>query len=1659
MEKMGSKFREIAHSLKMTVAILTHRVFRLFISSTFSDFLAEREALQKRVFPELEKFCAERGARFQAVDLRWGITEEAQQEHDTLRICLQEVRRCQALSPRPNFAVLLGDRYGWEPVPARIPIDHWERLLVAATGLDVEAINSGYEGPDLNAIPPMMHLRKSKGDWDSNQAREALLRAALRRAADAAGFSGDERLPYFASATHQEIVLGALDFQDEEGNPLHPEEHVNVYVRRIEGLPNDASARRFIDWDEQRQAQVQGARQRLSELESQLRGRLPQQVHDIQARWLNDGPEWSYLDAFCAQFLSDQKTIIERELGFRQKLPDGEARTVHHATFAKERARNFAGRKTVRRRIAAYLTSQGKNSPLLVHGGGGTGKSALLASAYLQAEEAAPDTTVILARFIGGVPGTETLMTLLTELTADIAAAYGQPAPPIPENIKVARQAFELVLQGSTADRPLVLFLDALDQLDRADGSWLLEWLPKGLGEYTRLVASTREGQTLRSARRRYPKTLLEVPAMTPDEGRQMLDAWLADTREAHCNAGISPARGRRLTKQQRERVLSTFVQTGKPLWLKLAYEEARSWESWHEAKALPETVEAMVEDLVARRLFEGENHPRLFATRALAYLSAGRFGLAEEELDLALATDPEVKAEFEAQNAKTGQKWEQDEKRPRLPPILWSRLYFDLQPYLAMADVDSTVVYRWFHREFKEKISKRYMAKENSRQATHKHLADTFFALAPFGDDLFKYTDASGTQHPAALRRVMEQPWQLAQAARNDELRALLTNFGFCMGKCAANRSRDLFFDFAAIDAKVISDGYAHALERFMRTRLHVLQRADRQWPAHRILLQLTTDYGQENPITRAAHQWMVGGWVDWTRLEKVVFLPEAPRTGLMWVASDHAHSHGSSLWRSSGVHFDEGHLWSWDTGHLCHWDAATGQAVHVESLPARGRLIPLGRLALFMQFVVDKGRYCALYDPTTGERIWEKRFSSPLRDAYPVGNDAVAIVDGVATYLLNLHDGTQRRKVSHEESQLPRARWGKMLVLVIAGRWLTYQYATLAKPLYETLVTKSFLAVYDLTLGHRVFAGDIAGIDRPMIEHPFGERNPLGLLMVGDLLLLWTGYWQALDPEAPMMGLRDLEANLRAKVPPADRIPDGIMDFNWEDFLPVAWNDDFLVLSFAHLLVAWHIRSGRIIYRVIDPTQHRNSAAIRWSGANNLAVIGHSRSKVVDPTQNFVWRLDDNSTEILRVPGMERPVLLAARGDILVLSRDYRYDTNQGDYAQPEPLVAHNLRTGTSIIFHTMNRVVGYTKMFLHTWLDTGELVVIDGDYLVCLRVDQGVSWEERVETSFGSMLTVVEDSKHKDRYAIVGNKRLMHIELGDRLPVLQWIAHDFEWGAACELTGDELFLWEDDNAMNESGNVGRFGLWRRKEVSGWSLDPDTFVEAICGEALDFDMMSPYAATQVGGFFLIGQTGKLFCFSAGESGCLGLRDTLQGPFDGKTLWIRGETLYVPDVQDGTAMYASSFSGGRFGSLTLIPSSSLLREGEVAYVNVRPFRDMAFGPLRGSCLFVVGEPVEGWTAWDGAFDGQARHHVSFTGPHGQEARWYGLHDCRILRHRINYSTLPGRNLFEVFGGEGDVHSLVLDGLIYFVCEEDGSAWLVKLIMQNSNLYESGLSA
>jgi len=90
------------------------RLVRVFISSTFRDFIQERDELVKRVFPELRKKCKERFVELLEVDLRWGITEDQAKGGETLRICLEEIDRCRRSAP-VFFLGLLGERYGWIP--------------------------------------------------------------------------------------------------------------------------------------------------------------------------------------------------------------------------------------------------------------------------------------------------------------------------------------------------------------------------------------------------------------------------------------------------------------------------------------------------------------------------------------------------------------------------------------------------------------------------------------------------------------------------------------------------------------------------------------------------------------------------------------------------------------------------------------------------------------------------------------------------------------------------------------------------------------------------------------------------------------------------------------------------------------------------------------------------------------------------------------------------------------------------------------------------------------------------------------------------------------------------------------------------------------------------------------------------------------------------------------------------------------------------------------------------------------------------------------------------------------------------------------------------------------------------------------------------------
>jgi NACHT domain- and WD repeat-containing protein len=80
-----------------------HDCVRVFTSSTFTDTGSERNFLIDRVYPALMDVCRQHGITFHAVDLRWGIRDEATDDHRTAEICMTEIDKCAAQSLGPVF--------------------------------------------------------------------------------------------------------------------------------------------------------------------------------------------------------------------------------------------------------------------------------------------------------------------------------------------------------------------------------------------------------------------------------------------------------------------------------------------------------------------------------------------------------------------------------------------------------------------------------------------------------------------------------------------------------------------------------------------------------------------------------------------------------------------------------------------------------------------------------------------------------------------------------------------------------------------------------------------------------------------------------------------------------------------------------------------------------------------------------------------------------------------------------------------------------------------------------------------------------------------------------------------------------------------------------------------------------------------------------------------------------------------------------------------------------------------------------------------------------------------------------------------------------------------------------------------------------------------
>lgn len=856
------------------------RTFRIFVSSTFNDLKAERNALQQEVFPRLRSLCENKGAHFQAIDLRWGVTEEATLDQKAMHICLSEIERCQQVSPRPNFIILLGNRYGWRPLPYEIPADEYDRIYPLVPAAERALVTAWYRR-DENSVPAVYILqprmselgsipvtefermvaypdmqpdvRETLGRWyELGQAKEPVIPRYFTEISSSQkvyilkAFSsqdkdkkGNERfraarilenffwgeiephlhevlytaardaihaeavlVKYYTSATEQEILHGAIQVVDTR-------EHIFCFTRETEAIPaENEHAREFIDLTAGKPDEK--AKALLSDLKTRLKDVLGGNYHEYPVHWAKSGPTRDHIDRFSKDVYDALSKVILSEIEHpREALATAKASThiqpdpaldvegLAHHKFAEERLRFFVGRTEMLAKISDHLRENGHRILGFV-GGGGTGKSALMAKAVEQTRAGYPGAEVVY-RFIGATPGSSDGRSLLDSLCHEISRRYGADTAAIPTDYRDLVPELGKRMALATAEKPLTLFLDSLDQLSTSQSARSLIWLPTELPEHVSVVVSTRDEDTWKNLQSKSPH--LEILAgLSPKEGDELLSQWLADIH-------------RSLQPPQRDEVMKKFeASQGNPLYLKLAFEEADLWTSYQPQEQLAIGVSDIIKQNMIDRMKHESNHGEALVSHALGYLAASRYGLAEDELVDLLSRDPQVynwfyrksyhlptdliqaavrycKASPPGSEEEQAAAWLNEIRDhpdqvadflgdvlsqadgPRLPVVLWSRLSFDLAPYLSERMVDGSTLLNFYHRELGE-ASKDVFLSDGKEKPYHEKLADYFrFKADPAGDQTWTGQSKHG---------LSELPYHLTRAERHDDIFQILTDFKF---------------------------------------------------------------------------------------------------------------------------------------------------------------------------------------------------------------------------------------------------------------------------------------------------------------------------------------------------------------------------------------------------------------------------------------------------------------------------------------------------------------------------------------------------------------------------------------------------------------------------------------------------------------------------------------------------------------------------------------------------------------------------------------------------------------------------------------------------------------------------------------------------------------
>lgn len=648
------------------------KTFRLFVSSTFEDFKEERRILNAEVYRKISHLCEEKGYHFELVDLRWGISSEAARNHKTVRICLNEIQKCQD-GPKPNILIMVGERYGWVPLPYSISESVWMRLIDVLLPKEKILVSRWY-GFDENSIEREYILRPRTGIWVNDEKWgeiESRLRNILQQASLKCMSPEEAREFCFVSLTEKEIQKGFLDDTDFS-------EHAIVYFRD--------------NCDSELPIETEHMRRRIRE--KMAAGHLEKRIISMDSGSSSSGQFAQIIIERLSELINAQIEYLEqseREMDCKMAVRQ----------FAGQYAEEFFGRQQELNQLKQYLQGTDKRIQF-VAGDSGSGKTSLLCRLYQQI-----DNEYCFADFSGAEGSSVILLNTLNNLIRQIREQMDISEYPIQYH-NAARNFWKMLSEAGKQGKQIVLLIDALDQY--TDRSLFREnifdcYLPDGVKMIISVTEDTAEEVCS------FYHSVLKLGAFSEEESRELLDRYLGK-------------RGRRLCDAHRNMVSPILEKGCQPIQIRLLSELCRQFHSFDDLNLEDGSQEGLVCAFLDSMSYQA-GHSSMLVNMSMALLAVAPDGLTVEEMRNRLMSMPEVLNEcFELK-----EQYEElaDESRDILPAVYWTRLAYDLGECIRTVQTSDYAVLKLGHSVFYSVLQKH---RNNELKYADRNLLDLFMKM-----------------------------------------------------------------------------------------------------------------------------------------------------------------------------------------------------------------------------------------------------------------------------------------------------------------------------------------------------------------------------------------------------------------------------------------------------------------------------------------------------------------------------------------------------------------------------------------------------------------------------------------------------------------------------------------------------------------------------------------------------------------------------------------------------------------------------------------------------------------------------------------------------------------------------------------------------------------